>query len=335
MHYLSQPPSDRDVIEVASSPVLAGDELRNLVRATGASRTEIGVGIRRSKTLVSQWLNNKYPADASQIELELREWLRDRNVAKRSGVETIDTDVSTRICEKIEDFRRNAELGLIIAPAGIGKTRAGDMYIRQHSLAIAFRCVPWHSGMSGLADDLCHAAQIGKAAFKHARRWDVIIERTKGSGRPLIVDDAHELSHRGLQCVVDYHELTGNPVILIGLESLIRRLKKDDRRARRVSEVFTLSVREPEPLVKHMLRQLAPDCGEETTSMIPLCLQVVRGNGCFGSLEKQLQLAAALRERKIDRSRLKPEDFLPNGKLRWVAAFRAAHLKLLRILSLN
>ena len=327
MHNSSLPPSDRN----ESPDPSVQDTLRTQIAGLGLSNAVIGRAIGKSSGLVSQWLNNKYTGDNASIETALREFLRDRHVARESGVETIDTEVSRLLCRKLEEVRLARELAIIVGPAGVGKSRGESLYLTTHVLAIAFRVRPWHSGMSGLADDLSRAAGIDRIK-RGQKRWELIVEKTTGSDRLLIVDDAHELGPRALQCCVDYHEQTGNPVALVGLPVLKKKLLSDDRRARRVGDVCAIvhTLKGPQdqpvldakhrPLVEHLVNQLAPDVNGDRETLTQLCLQVAARAGAFGSVEKQLKTAAKI-HRKTDAP--------------WPAAFRAAHKRLLRSYTLN
>jgi DNA transposition AAA+ family ATPase len=318
-----------------TNPSPEREALQAQVKATGLSNAEIGRGSGVSKTTISQWLNNKYPGDVGAVEASLRSWLRDRIVRSSTGVSTVTTPLSTRVCKQLEEVRAAGELVLFIGQAGIGKTRSQDCYVREHPLTIAFRVLPWHSGMSGLADDLCRATDIHRIPAGQ-RRWDVIVEKTQGCGRMLLVDDAHELGPRGLQCCVDYHEQTGNPVALFGLPHLKQRLLKDSRRARRIAECIEVTCDDPTPLLHHLVDELAHDAAEERDQVINLCSQIASGIGCFGSVEKQLKLAARERKKKLETLRSKhPEYFRADGLMKWVPALRGVHARLLRNQSLN
>jgi len=279
------------------------------------SNQDIARGIGKSSATISLYLAGKYAGDNASIEIAVLEWLRDRNVSKVSGVATIENDVSRSIAKRLEEIRSSGELGLVIGPAGIGKSRGEGLYLRTHTLAISFRSLPWRSGMNAVAEDLSNGAGIHRLA-RGEKRWDKIIEATKDSGRLLVVDDAHELAPRALQCCVDYHDQTGNPVALTGLPLLRKKLLADARRARRVGDVFEVVCKDPEPLVNHLIDQLAPDCNGDRPDLLKLCLQVARNSGAFGAVEKQLKHAARARKKV--------------SSVTWPEAFRAAQKRLLR-----
>ena len=314
MHTSSLPPSDRDEIPTADAALIAE------IKSKGFSNAEIGRGIGYSSGAVSTYLAGKYEGNIAAIEAAAREWLRDLTVAGTSGVPTIETNVSRRFCKKVEEARIARELILEVGEAGIGKSRAVGIYLLTHTLAIGFRALPWRSGMNSIAEDLSKAAGINRLS-KGEKRWDAILDRTRASGRLLIVDDAQELAPRALQCCIDYHEETGNPVCLVGLPMLKKKLLADARRARRVDAVVELIVADPVPLIEHMVTQFAPDANGERSDLIALCTKVATGIGAYGSVEKQLKYAARSRKKKPG--------------LAWPAAFEAAHCRLLRGYSLS
>jgi hypothetical protein len=69
------------------------------------------------------------------------------------------------------------------------------------------------------------------------------------------------------------------------------------------------------PLVDHQVAELASDANGDRDELIQLCLQVVDHDGAYRAVENQLHLAAKIRRKK---------------SYTWPAAFRAAHLRLLR-----
>ena len=310
----SLPASDRTEKPTADPSLIAA------IKSKGLSHAEIGRGMGYSSGAVSTYLAGKYEGNIAAIETAGREWLRDLTVQGTTGVPTIETEVSRLMRKRFEEIRQSRELTLVIGDAGIGKSRGLGLFLVDHTLAIGFRALPWRSGMNAIAEDLSKAAGINRLA-EGEKRWDAILDRTRGSGRLLIVDDAQELAPRALQCCVDYHEETGNPVCLIGLPSLKKKLLADARRARRIDAVVDLKISDPLPLVNHLVDQFAQDAGSDRDGLVQLCGNVVTGIGAFGSVEKQLKYAARARKKK--------------PALTWPAAFRAAHLRLLRGYTLN
>ena len=121
MHTLSQPPSDRtETPDRSPGPedILAGNALREAIRATKLSNAALGVKIGKSAGLISLWLNDKYTGDNAGVEIGLREFLRDHSLAAVDGVATIETEVSRAICRKIEEARLLREIIVIVGYMG-------------------------------------------------------------------------------------------------------------------------------------------------------------------------------------------------------------------------
>ncbi len=290
------------------------------LKAEGLTNVAIAKGIGKSDAALGEWLRGRYAGNNKALEASITQWLRDRQVARVSGVPTIDTEISRSMSKRIEEIRVKRTLGVLIGVAGIGKSRGRNLWVSSHDLAIDFRAVAWDNGINGVRAGIMKAAEITRAV-KGQTPWQTINAKTTGSGRPLIVDDAHELTQRALQCCVDWHEETGNPVVLIGLPELEKRLMPDARRASRVDYLYPLKVKDPLPLLTHLIDRLAPDINGERDDLTGLCLQVAAHDGAFRAVEKQLQRAALNRSKKAG--------------LNWVDAFRAAHQRLPRNYKLN
>ena len=332
MHNDSLPPSDRNERPAADPALLA--EIR--AKLKHISQADLGRAIGYSSAAINTYASGKYGGDLTSIEPRLREWLFKEKMEVASGVTIIDTEVSRLICQQLEEAAHTGQLVVITAPAGWGKSCGASLYLTKHPLAFAFRVTRMHSGIASLADDICSAADITWPPVRRRRkagtapaprqprrsRWDTIIAETTGTERLLIVDDAHELGQCSLQCCVDFWEKTGNPVALLGLEHLKKRLLADDRRSSRVKNVFNLAaeVTNHKPLVEHQIDELAPDANGERDELLTLCLQVAAHPGAYRSVENQLQLAAKIRRKK---------------NYTWVEAFRTAHKRLLRSYSLS
>ena len=308
----SLPPSDRDEIP---EPELSGDTLRAAIRATAASNSEVAKKIGMSSATISLWLGGKYSGDVPLLESRLRAHLRNRQVESLTGIATIDTEITRRITAILTEIRSSGELGVIIAPAGTGKSRAINRYSITDPLAVIFRVLAWHTGQRGMGQDLARAAGITRRE-KGKTLWESIIEKSTGSDRLLIGDDMHELGPRGLQCFVDFHDETGCPGAMFGTESLTKKLFRDARRSRRVGAFYELKIENPLPLLEHMVNQLAPDANGEHDQLVDLCHQVVTHSGAFGAVEKQLQYAKRSRRRSHESS--------------WVKPFTSAQQRLLR-----
>lgn len=304
---------------VVASPRLEGDTLRTAIKATGLSNARLAAAIGKSETTISQWLNAKYPGDNSRLENLLREWQGDRQKAALTGVATIQTKLSEVMAKRMEEIRKARELSLFLGEAGIGKSRGINSFMLDHAMAMSYRTLSWNRGMRAFGNALLSASDINRLP-RGKTCWEFLDEKLDGCERLLVIDDAHELSSGCLQCLVDLQDETHMPMVMVGLPKLRKLLLRDARRASRVGDVFELDYGDPEPLVRHQVRQICPTANGEHGGLVKLGLQVAQQDGHFRSLEKELLKTA----RKIAK---KPGS--------WVEAFKASHGQLLRPHPLN
>lgn len=275
-----------------------------------------------SAAAVSEYLNEKGNRWKNVVELEknVAAFLRNAELQLDSGVETVSCDIAEQIADAVEEIRTAKRAGVIIGAPGIGKSRGIDLLTTRNPLAVAFRVCAWQKSQSDFAECLFRAAEVG-----HTKRgmggMNLLAEKLKGSARPFLVDDAHKLTRAALQLGYDFRDATGVPLVLLGDERLIPKLKDDPQRLRRTGLVFRLKLHEPLPLIKHHIAELCPDVDGEERELIALCRKVVENPGHFGCLQMELSLAARFKRARADWS--------------WCECVRRAHKKLIRDYELN
>lgn len=287
------------------------------------SNVKLGSEIGYTNAVISQYLSkdgNKYPGDTKKLERKIAEFLRDKSLTLDSSVETIACEVADQIEMAIEEIRTAKRIGVVIGEPGVGKSRGIALYCQSHERAIQFSACTWERNLSSAMECLLKAADMtqaksGLAAIK------ALVEKQRGSSRPIIVDDAHKLTRSALQFFYDFRDATGSPVVFFGDQRLIHKLKDDAQRLRRTGLVYHLKVKNPRPLIEHHISRLAPDANGETGELISLCEQIAAHDGVFGSVQMELSLAARLKK-------LKPE-------MSWCEAVRRAHRKLIRSFELK
>jgi len=307
------------------------EELRARVRAlrddshAEINNSTIAGEVGYTNAVLSQYLSedgNKYPGDTRKLERRLREWLRDRILMLDSQIPTIDCEIAKQIGTAVEEIRTAKRIGVITGEPGIGKSRGLGWYCATHERAIAFTCCTWERNLSSAIECLCRAADVGRVRSGLAA-MKLLVEKMRGTSRPILIDDAHKLTRQALQLFYDFRDATGAPVVLLGTDDLIRKLQDDAQRLRRTGLVFRLKVTDPVPLIRHHIRALAPDVDGEEKQLIALCRELVEaeGEGVFGSVQMELSLAARIKKGKPDWN--------------WCECVRRAHKKLIRTRELS
>lgn len=306
------------------------EELRARVRAfkdesAGEwNNSTIGAEVGYTNAVLSQYLSddgNKYPGDTKKLERRLREWVRDRFLMLDSQIETVECEIAEQIENAIEDIRTAKRIGVIIGEPGIGKSRGLGWYCSTHERAILFSACTWERSLTSAAECLFRAADVARSKGSVLRSIKLLVEKMRGTSRPILVDDAHKLTRQALQLLYDFRDATGAPVVLLGDERLLAKLQDDAQRLRRTGLVFRLKVKDPVPLIKHHIRAIAPEVNGEERQLIALCTEIAQAEGVFGSVQMELSLAARIKRGKPDWS--------------WCECVRRAHKKLIRTRELS
>ena len=288
------------------------------LRAGGLSNNKLAAKLGCSPAIVSQWLapeGNTYPADIGKWEKRAEDFLRNEARRRASGVETTACDVSRQINAALEAIRRTNDVGAIMAEAGFGKTRAIELYCAQNPTAILFPVKSWACDKASIEGALFTA--VGSAGYDHRTKRAVFLaNKLTGSDRLLIVDDAHKLTRPALQWLFDFVDETQTPLGLIGTLELLDKIEDDAQRFSRVGLKYEIVPENPRDLIEHLVKTHAPQANGALGELCDLCEQVVAQHGHYRAANKQLKLAAELKE--------------SNSKLGWPQAFRQAHTQLVR-----
>lgn len=321
MNINSLPPGDRDdgaapdlTLQPAPEGSLAA-ELKTHAETHGLSNAQLARSLGYSTAVVSQYLGGKYPGDVERVDKRVKDYLRAYQRRRKSGVATVRCGATRKIATAIEAIRRTNDVGVILAEAGLGKSRAVDHYCEQNPTSLLLQVRGWCNDKHSI--EAMIAAELGGYDGKRKRSlW--LIEKLNGGGRTLIVDDAHKLTRPALQWLFDFHDETHCPLALVGIGELEKKVKDDAQRFSRTGLLMRLEADESdEALIGHLIASLAPQASaREVAELQQLCSQVAEQHGHYRAVYKELKLAAEIKEAK-------PE-------LSWSDCFRSAHTRLFR-----
>jgi DNA transposition AAA+ family ATPase len=336
----SQPPEARS-LELATKPAAsavaataAGKLIDEALRTRVAkvrdessgdwSNVRIGRAIGYTDAVVSQYLKGTYHGDVQEVEKRLRAWLRNLTLALDVEVPSQPTEVSRRFATWLEDIRTSRGAGVIIAPPGLGKSRAVELYCAGNELAI--RLAAWEGECSRAAVEamLFSAADVVKGA--RARRAATLVPVMQGSGRPIVIDDAHYLTMAALRMLFGFRERTGMPLALVGTERILDKLESDPQLLRRVTykrELAFERLKAPMELVEQHVRVILGEglSAEDRREVLRLGAIMARRAGHFGSVQLCLARAVRIKRAKPDKD--------------WRSAIMEAHAHLVRDYALD
>jgi DNA transposition AAA+ family ATPase len=299
--------------------------LRDKLRALRAgspvySNAQLGAKLGYSSGVLSQYLSDdgcKYEGNIAGLEKKIEDFIQALERRRASGIETNPSKVAADMLAAFEYIRKTNDFGAIIAESGAGKTRGIELITKKHDLAILIEITEWSCDKHAVMAALWNGCAVD-GWDRQTERFPFLVQKMRGSDRPIIFDDAHKLSQPALSLVATFQEKTNCPIALVGINQLVAKLEADPQRFSRTGIHWPIeaSTSKDGKLLIHMVRSIAKDVNGELDQLLELCQQVADHHGHFRAVHKQLKFAAELRHADPD--------------LDWCAAFRDAHKNLLR-----
>lgn len=127
----------------------------------------------------------------------------------------VETEVAKRILTVVDKTIALASIGVVFSDAGRGKSMTLQAAAAIHTGSVLLRVRRPTRSAAGLAKALADAIGIrgAQTSYQASSRF---LEATRGTGRCIIIDEAHQLSHDALELVRDIHDEAGLPIILAG-----------------------------------------------------------------------------------------------------------------------
>jgi DNA transposition AAA+ family ATPase len=295
------------------------------------SQGELGKKLGVSSTAISKYLNGKPEGDVAKLESIAEDVLKTALTFRRIDKQPRETSVSRSIAANINTARKTNDIALITGPAGIGKSKGLELYHLENPSAVAITAARWCRNATEMFRALWDAVETagwsrGHASGHAVRKIDFLIERLKGSDRPLIIDNAHRLRPGALEFLFDFHDATEIPIILIGNPEIKTLLAKNDQQFSRIGlHKHIEGFDRPREVAEMVIGQVAPDF----SLVVDLAVKVLTQQGKARALRKQLSLAQELASKESFRDELAKKGITANEEL-FEAAFKAAHTRLIR-----
>lgn len=165
------------------------------------------------------------PKTRDKLLRALAGFIEEHGRQDRAPKNFINTQVFELVLGAARTVKSERMIGIVTGPAGMGKTECARFIAADTELP-GTMLVEVNYG-SQYASGLMRAAF--NAAREHGRtrtvvRFDHVVERLKGSGRLLIVDQAHNLHNSALRVIQDLHDAVQIPILLLGTIDIRNRL---------------------------------------------------------------------------------------------------------------
>lgn len=296
------------------------------------SNAELGKKLDVHATAISKYINKKPEGDVAKLESIAADVLKTAETIRRLDKQPRETAIARKIAAEINTARKTNDFCVISGPAGLGKTKGAELYVKQNPSAILITAAKWCCNATQIARALWDALETSAWKPNEGRKIDFLINKLKGSDRPLLVDNAHRLRPGALEYLFDFHDETDIPVCLIGNPEVVSVLRRNDQQFSRIgSHKQIRTVEDPKETARIVIGMVAPDFDV----IIDLACKVIQSKGHARALRKQLSLAAELYSKQTFRDDIagqykkqlgrsaSPEDIQQE-------AFKAAHQRLIR-----
>lgn len=297
-------------------PALA-EELVEFRLTQNLTNTEIGRRLGESATFISKYLNDNMDRDPGDFPDRARGYLSAFRAKLEDATELFETTVTKNIAGRIDMARRTQDLVLIVGEAGEGKSCGSRLYAKSNPGTIYLELASYQR------NDRAASAMLFSQLSKSERddwngqtsRSEFVFSRLRASHRVVIVDEAHLLDATGRQFWFNFNRDTGCPVILVGNEGILKKIRLNAQHFSRIGVKGepSLTAKElPAVALKVAVQFSSPDFAEAVSDLAAF---VATKPGRLRAVRKNIILAFELTQKN---------GFEPRK------AFREAHRNLVR-----
>lgn len=200
------------------------DQIENL-KSTKSWRS-ICKGIGISSSTLSAYMNKAYDGNLEKLNGSIQTFLeREAERADKWRDVIVETSLMQQIQKILKLSHAMRKMCLIYGPAGIGKTKSAEAYMRKTHGVRMITISPDVKSISGVIFMLYNSL-FGKQTTLTVYQSRIAIEnKLKDSDAMIIIDDADHLTNAALEVVRRIHDLTNIAIAIIGTEQIIDRLR--------------------------------------------------------------------------------------------------------------
>lgn len=298
------PPTGNDIRDISTLQALDKHVKAAGLRINIAELHELAKGMGSSGTYLFRYLRNDWRASTDALrkfEDRVMEYLQNAATAEKP-VTTANTKLIAQdfIVESVRRFfehvRAHAYIGIGYGPAGTGKTKASEIYAAQHAInTIYIHLSTWNGGRHDLVKQIKAEAGVHRVP-KNVKVEDHLVERLKGSGYLLVIDNAHRMTEASRRFLADFWEQSKLAIALIGNPEIRDQFAKNDQHGSRVGierDVTLELSKTKSATAKHLLTLHMPEA-VEVPEIVLDASAMLKGFGRCRSVEKRAALARTI-----------------------------------------
>jgi DNA transposition AAA+ family ATPase len=186
---------------------------------------KIAKALGQSDTVISQFLAGKYLGNVEKLVARVREFIdREEERGQYLGLKPIfvGTSQAAAALEVITFCHIHRQIGVIHAPAGLGKTISLRHYAGENSWVKIITC---RAGMSqrDVLDDICDELNL-IARGTCGKILRAILSALKGSEIILVFDEAQHLNLKHFEMIRHIYDRLETPIVFVGTDDIIERM---------------------------------------------------------------------------------------------------------------
>ena len=274
-----------------------------------------------SETFLSKYINDNLDREVPEFEAIAFDIVRSIRERMSFASSIYQTSVVRKMGNVLNLIRKTGDFAVLTSPAGNGKTSGVHHFAAENPSTV---CINLNATTrdAGKVEGLIFRTTDHREWKGQTSRFDFLVNRFKGTGRLLIVDNAQRLTMSGRQLVFDFSDEAECPVALVGNPEMIDAIRGNDQQFSRIGihGNYQLEDSELQAAAMHVTRQFSDDATAESVSDLT-CFIAAR-DGRLRAVRKTVILAQQLR---AESAKLRDD---PR------AAIRAAHSRLIRDYSL-
>ena len=219
--------SDKQLDLHAETP--AG-RVRSEIASEGISQAAAAAGIGISDAALSQWLRGVYGGDSDAVAEKASRWLatqseRRKLLAASPGPPAwAPTPLARRAMAALAQAHLAGDMCAVYGAPGLGKTIAARRYAGLRPNVWIATATRGKRSVTGCLRAVADAMQLRSVPRRAADLEDAAIERMRGSGGLLVVDEAQHLPVASLEELRSLHDASGCGLALVGSDPLWLRL---------------------------------------------------------------------------------------------------------------
>ena len=274
-----------------------------------------------TETFLSKYINDNLDRSIPEFEAIAFDIVRSIRERMSFASSIYQTSVVRKMGNVLNLIRKTGDFAVLTSPAGNGKTSAVHHFAAENPSTV---CINLNATTreAGKVEGLVFRTTDHREWKGQTSRFDFLVNRFKGTGRLLIVDNAQRLTMSGRQWIFDFSDDAECPVALVGNPEMIDAIRGNDQQFSRIGihGNYQLEVAELHSAAMHVTRQFSDDATAEAVA--DLMAFIAARDGRLRAVRKTIVLAQQLR---AESAKLATD---PR------AAIRAAHARLIRDYSL-